>query len=214
MLEEYFIKPATIDRLRGSWIAAEIETYVAWLAGQGYSTKSIWRRVPVVFAFGQFGRERGAQDVTQLPAYVEAFVDERVALHRRRTRSTRPMAKEVRGPVEQMLSVVLPGFEPTGRAITPSLSPIPFPGSSTTWAKSEGCARRRSTSTATIWTVSRPTSLGSGSGPSVSSRRRSSAPTSSSAPALVWQKALSATARECCGCSSATPTGKASWPAT
>ena len=25
------------------------------------------------------------------------------------------MAKEVRGPVEQMLSVVLPGFEPTGR---------------------------------------------------------------------------------------------------
>ena len=61
MLEEYFIKPATIDRLRGSWIAAEIETYVAWLAGHGYSTKSIWRRVPIVFAFGQFGRERGAQ---------------------------------------------------------------------------------------------------------------------------------------------------------
>jgi integrase len=28
MLEQYFIKPATIDRLRGSWIAAEIETYV------------------------------------------------------------------------------------------------------------------------------------------------------------------------------------------
>jgi integrase/recombinase XerD len=115
MLEEYFIKPTTIDRLRGSWIAAEIEAYVAWLAGQGYSTKSIWRRVPVVFAFGQFGRERGAQDVAQLPAHVEAFVDDRVAIHRRRTRSKRPMAKEVRGPVEQMLSVVLPGFEPTGR---------------------------------------------------------------------------------------------------
>ena len=32
-----------------------------------------------------------------------------------RTRSTRPMAKEVRGPVEQMLSVVLAGFEPSGR---------------------------------------------------------------------------------------------------
>jgi integrase/recombinase XerD len=124
MLEQYFIKPATIDRLRGSWIAAEIETYVAWLAGQGYSTKSIWRRVPIVYAFGQFGRERGAQDVAQLPAYVEAFVDDRVALHRRRTRSTRPMAKEVRGPVEQMLSVVLPGFEPAGRPHHPQ----PFAG--------------------------------------------------------------------------------------
>jgi hypothetical protein len=30
MLEKYFLKPSTIDRLRGSWIAAEIETYVAW----------------------------------------------------------------------------------------------------------------------------------------------------------------------------------------
>ena len=40
---------------------------------------------------------------------------ERVDRHDARTRSTRPMAKEVRGPVEQMLSVVLPGFEPAGR---------------------------------------------------------------------------------------------------
>ena len=54
MLEEYFVKPSTIDRLRGSWIATEIETYVAWLAGQGYSTKSIWRRVPIGFAFGEW----------------------------------------------------------------------------------------------------------------------------------------------------------------
>ena len=128
MLEQYFIKPATIDRLRGSWIAAEIETYVAWLAGQGYSTKSIWRRVPIVYAFGQFGRERGAQDVAQLSACVEAFVDDRVALHRRRTRSTRPMAKEVRGPVEQMLSVVLPGFEPTGRRHHPQPFADTVPG--------------------------------------------------------------------------------------
>ena len=128
MLEEYFIKPATIDRLPGSWIAAEIETYVAWLAGQGYSTKSIWRRVPIVFAFGQFGRERGAQDIAQLSAYVEAFGDDRVALHRRRTRSTRPMAKEVRGPVEQMLSVVLPGFEPTGRRHHPQPFADTVPG--------------------------------------------------------------------------------------
>jgi len=128
MLEEYFIKPATIDRLRGSWIAAEIETYVAWLAGEGFSAKSIWRRVPIVFAFGEFARERGAGDVAQLPAHVEAFVDDRVALHRRRTRSARPMAKEVRGPVEQMLSVVLPSFEPTGRRYHPQPFADAVPG--------------------------------------------------------------------------------------
>lgn len=115
MLEQYFIKPSTIDRIRGSWIATEIETYVASLVGQGYSTKSIWRRVPIAFAFGEFARQRGARAVGDLPALVEAFVAGRVAAHDARTGSTRPMAKEVRGPVEQMLSVVLSGFEPTGR---------------------------------------------------------------------------------------------------
>ena len=115
MLEEYFIKPATIDRLRGSWIAAEIETYVTWLAGQGYRAKSIWRRVPIAFAFGEFARGRGARSAGELPAHVDAFVAGRVAAHDARTGSDRPMTKEVRGPVEQFLSVVLAGFEPTGR---------------------------------------------------------------------------------------------------
>ncbi len=115
MLERYFIKPSTVDRIRGSWIAAEIEAYVAWLADQGYSTKSIWRRVPIVFGFGEFARARGACSVAALPEHVEAFVAGRVAAHQARTGSARPMAKEVRGPVEQMLVVVLAGFEPTGR---------------------------------------------------------------------------------------------------
>lgn len=115
MLERYFVKPTTIDRIRGSWIAAEIETYVAWLVDQGYSTKSIWRRVPIAFAFGEFAGGRGASAVGDLPAHVEAFVADGVARHDARTGSTRPMAKEVRGPVEQLLSVVLDGFEPTGR---------------------------------------------------------------------------------------------------
>lgn len=115
MLEEYFVKPATVDRIRASWIAAEIESYLAWLIEQGYGTKSIWRRIPIAFAFGEFAARRGASGVDDLPAHVEAFVADRVAAHHGRTRSTRPMAKEVRGPVEQLLSVVCPGFEPTGR---------------------------------------------------------------------------------------------------
>ncbi len=114
MLEKYFFKPSTIDRLRGSWIATEIEAYVAWLAGQGYGAKTIWRRVPIGFAFAEFARERGARAVADLPAHVDAFVAARVAAHHA-TYSTRPMTKEVRGPVEQMLSVALPGFTPTGR---------------------------------------------------------------------------------------------------
>jgi len=115
MLEEYFVKPATIDRLRGSWIASEIDSYVVWLVDQGYGAKSVWRRVPIAFAFGEFAAARGASVVNELPVHVEAFVTERVREHDARTGSARPMSKEVRGPVEQLLSVVLPGFEPSGR---------------------------------------------------------------------------------------------------
>src|SRR5215211_2713513 len=58
MFEQYFIKPATSDRLRGSWIGAEIEAYLVWLVDEGFSTKCIWRRVPIAFAFGEFARAR------------------------------------------------------------------------------------------------------------------------------------------------------------
>src|SRR2546429_1537478 len=74
MLEQYFFKPSTIDRLRGSWIATEIEAYVAWLAEQGYGAKTVWRRVPIGFAFGEFAWERGGRTVADLSGHVEAFV--------------------------------------------------------------------------------------------------------------------------------------------
>ncbi len=122
MFEKYFMKPVTIDRYRASWIGAEIEGYLSWLVEEGYADKTIWRRVPIGYAFGEFAWGRGARAVSDLPGHVEAFVADRVARHCDQTRSDRPMAKEVRGPVEQMLSVVLPGFESAGRRH----HPLPF----------------------------------------------------------------------------------------
>ena len=98
MLEQYFTKPSTIDRIRASWIAEEIEAYVAWLEEQCYGVKSIWRRVPTVYGFGEFARLHGAVTVSDLPAHVERFVADRVAQHHRRTRSTRPMELVWIGP--------------------------------------------------------------------------------------------------------------------
>jgi len=120
MLEQYFVKPETIDRVRAAWIGPEIETYVSWLAEHRYGTKTIWRRVPIMVAFAEFARGRGALVVADLPAHLEAFVADRVAHHDARAGARRRMAaKEIRGPVEQMLSVVLPGFEPSGRRCRP-----------------------------------------------------------------------------------------------
>ena len=63
MLETYFVKPETVERIRGSWIGAEVEQYVGWLAEQGYGARSVWRRVPLAVAFGEFARRRGAKVV-------------------------------------------------------------------------------------------------------------------------------------------------------
>lgn len=115
MLEHYFVKPTTVDRFRESWIASELESYVVWLVEHGYRTSTILRRVPIIFAFGEFAKEQGANTVGDLPVQVEDFVAEQVARHHKLTRSARPMGKEVRGPVEQMLSVVLPGFNSSAR---------------------------------------------------------------------------------------------------
>jgi hypothetical protein len=48
MLESYFVKPQTTNRIRAYWIGAKIERYVGWLSEQGYSTRAVLRRVPVL----------------------------------------------------------------------------------------------------------------------------------------------------------------------
>jgi len=112
MLEAYYIKPDTIDRIQGCWIGAEVERYVVWLAEQGYRARTVLRRVPQLVAFAQFAREPGARSVQDLPEHLEPFVTHWLS----GSRSTRAeLAKEVRGPLEQMLRVVLPDFVGTGR---------------------------------------------------------------------------------------------------
>ena len=41
MLERYFVRPQTVDRIRAGWIGSEIERYVVWLAEHGYSSRSV-----------------------------------------------------------------------------------------------------------------------------------------------------------------------------
>lgn len=118
MLEEYFVKPDTVDRIRASWIGPEIERYVAWLAGQGYRPRTVLHRVPMLLGFAGFAWGRGARALEDLPAHVEAFVAASVARRdacRRGGSVKKEPSKEFRGPVEQMLELVLPGYRGSGR---------------------------------------------------------------------------------------------------
>ena len=162
MLEKYFVKPATIDRIRGSWIAAEIESYVVWLVEQGYSTKSIWRRVPIAFAFGEFARARGASTIGELACACRG-VRGRPRRAPRRTHWV-DAADGEGGPgpgrADALGRTRLVSSPAAGRT-TPSPSPMSCPASSTTWSRSVVFARPRCSAIAITSTASRPTSDGS-----------------------------------------------------
>ena len=87
MLEQYFIKPQTLDRIRHSWLGEPIENYVTWLTERGYAARNVYRRVPILMHFAEFARARGASTFDELPALVDGFVAHWVRTHRRRVRT-------------------------------------------------------------------------------------------------------------------------------
>ncbi|PVE21008.1 hypothetical protein DC522_29095 [Microvirga sp. KLBC 81] len=82
MLERYFVKPETVDRIRMSWLGPHIEFYITALTEQGYSARSILRRVPILMRFGEFAHARHITSVAQAEGRVDAFVAEWLAARR------------------------------------------------------------------------------------------------------------------------------------
>jgi len=106
MLQRYYIRPETIDRIRASWIKEPIEQYVGWLAEHGYAPQNVFHRVPILRQFGEFARARGARTWEALPEHLDAFVTAWVRKRARQhgLKEARPkLAGEVRISVEQML---------------------------------------------------------------------------------------------------------------
>ena len=118
MLEHYFVKPDTIDEIRNCWLGEPIEQYVVWLAEQGYATRNIHRRVPLLKQFAQFAWQQGARSFDALPAQVEPFVSHWMAERDsgQSAARTRRFRSEIRGPVEQLLALILPEFVGRGRS--------------------------------------------------------------------------------------------------
>ena len=110
MLERYFIKPATIDRIRANWLGSQIERYVEWLDSEGYAERNIFRRVPILCQFGNFVQDQSVSDLESAIAYVEPFAAHWLKLHGKgcRTDAARHMVVEAaRNPVRQLLNLAL-----------------------------------------------------------------------------------------------------------
>lgn len=122
MLERYFIRPDTVDRIRSSWIGQPIEQYVTWLVERGYSARSIQRRVPLLLRFGEFARAREVTEQVELPEQVEPFVEawlsERTAA-RTPAQRRRKAGECVRNPIQQMLQLLIPGYTGVRRSRKP-----------------------------------------------------------------------------------------------
>jgi len=124
MLEKYFVKPQTVDRIRAHWLGEPAERYVTWLHEQGYGARNVFRRVPLLLRFGAHAQTNGAKTWGELPQHVQSFVEgwtREHGLNRRTERTRKSVAHEVRGPIEQMIRLLVPGFALTGRR-----KPFPF----------------------------------------------------------------------------------------
>jgi integrase/recombinase XerD len=113
MLNRYFVRPTTIDRIRASWIGAAIERYVEWLSEQKYAARNVFTRVPLLIQFGEFAKAAGASSWEELPAHVESFLDNWL---RRRSQvyseaQYQAAARGIRNPIWQLLRLILPNAQ-------------------------------------------------------------------------------------------------------
>ena len=75
MLEDFFERPTTVDRIRASWLGSAIDRYVDWLSGHGYAVSNVTSRVPMLIRFGAFAQAHGAKQLADLPVHVDPFVE-------------------------------------------------------------------------------------------------------------------------------------------
>ena len=112
MLESYFVKPSTVDRIRGSWLGPEIERYVDWMASQGYAVRNVYRRVPILCQFAEFAKLHGSTDAKSATSHIEEFAAHWLASHGSKCSvpaARSKIAEEARNPVRQMLRLALDG---------------------------------------------------------------------------------------------------------
>jgi integrase/recombinase XerD len=112
MLEDYYVKPSTVDRVRSSWLAPQIESYLGWLEAHRYSRLVVYRRLPLLFHFGEFAQEKGCKDVASCKAYIKEFVSQWLEQHGAKAKTAvavRKHAIDAECGVRQMLQSGLQG---------------------------------------------------------------------------------------------------------
>ena len=91
MLEHYFVRPATADRLRALWLGPAISRYAEWLSDRQVARASALFKVQTLVLFDRFVTARHVHALEDLPAQIGPFIEEW-----RRTRGQRPHSASYR----------------------------------------------------------------------------------------------------------------------
>lgn len=118
MLEHYYSRPATVDRIRSLWLGPAISRYAEWMADQQVARASALFRLQTLALFDRFVTSRNVRSLEELPAQIEPFIEEW-----RRTRGHRPhsgsyrrwLRAQPRATIERLLRLVIPGYVGTVR---------------------------------------------------------------------------------------------------
>jgi hypothetical protein len=118
MLQHYFSRPSTIDRIQSLWLGAPISRYAEWLSARQQSRASALYKIQTVILFDRFVTDRHIVALEDLPPQIEPFIEEW-----KRTRGCKPhkasYGRQLRtGPrmaIEELLRLALPGFVGTVR---------------------------------------------------------------------------------------------------
>jgi integrase/recombinase XerD len=124
MLDHYYVRPKTADRIRGLWLGPAIDRYAAWMTERGAAKATVTRNLQALIHFDQFARTRRAMTWADLPALVEPFVDQWMREHGTwctSARARQSLRSHPRTPVEQTLRLLIPGF-----IGTTTRRPVPF----------------------------------------------------------------------------------------
>jgi site-specific recombinase XerD len=118
MLEQYFARPESADRLRAMWLGSAFDHYAEWLASRQTSKATALRHLQILAQFNSFVKRRGVSSYHELPGEIDPFVRYRMRTFGKRCRTTknrRAIRSSSRVPVEQLLRLLVPDFRGTVR---------------------------------------------------------------------------------------------------
>src|ERR1700728_3696308 len=104
MLEHYFVRLSTVDRLRAMWLGPAFDRYAERLASRQASKNTALGQLQVLAQFNEFVVRRGVRDYAELPGQLDPFVKHRMRVHGkwcRNAKDRRTVRSDSRAPVEQ-----------------------------------------------------------------------------------------------------------------